>query len=82
MTQRQLAQFLRVNRLTLYRWNMEDLGPPRLLRGKRWVYAIEDVRQWLISINEIYLLFALGDGSQFLDPPEPTVQSLHLELAI
>jgi Helix-turn-helix domain len=41
------AQFLGIGRDTLRRWNRSGVGPPRTLKGKRYWYAREALREWL-----------------------------------
>lgn len=43
------AQFLGVGRNTLTRWNQAGLGPPRVLKGKRYWYSREALKEWLKS---------------------------------
>lgn len=41
------AQFLGVGRNTLSRWNRSGTGPPRTLKGKRYWYSREALKEWL-----------------------------------
>lgn len=43
------AQFLGIHRDTLRRWNRDGVGPPRELKGKRYWYCLEALREWLKS---------------------------------
>jgi len=40
------AKFLKVSRKTLYNWTRENVGPPRILIGKRYYYTAEMLTQW------------------------------------
>lgn len=49
MTADRAAVFLGVHRNTLRKWNRAGEGPPRTLKGKRWWYAREALKEWLKS---------------------------------
>lgn len=41
------ARFLGISRDTLKRWNRSGVGPPRTLKGKRFWYTREALKEWL-----------------------------------
>lgn len=43
------AEFLGIGRNTLARWNRQGIGPPRVLKGQRYWYAREILKDWLRS---------------------------------
>jgi hypothetical protein len=45
----QLAQQLNVTTRTLQRWEVERIGPPRVVIGRRIFYRLASVDAWLIS---------------------------------
>lgn len=47
MTTGQCATFLGITRFTLRRWHAMNCAPPRALKGKRYYYALEAVKEWL-----------------------------------
>ena len=47
LTAAQAAAFLGMSRSTLTRWNNQGNGPPRVLKGLRYWYSRECLRQWL-----------------------------------
>lgn len=47
LTQKALAAFLSVDRITIWSWHLRGVGPPRKLIGKRGYYPMEALRQWL-----------------------------------
>ncbi len=48
---REIAAFLRVSESTLSRWRAEKKGPPFIRIGGVTRYRIEQVEQWLASLN-------------------------------
>lgn len=47
MLMQDAARFLGVSRKVLWRWNTLGVGPPRALKGKRYWYAREALKEWL-----------------------------------
>ena len=47
MTAKELAAFLRKPISTIYRWNMDGIGPPYMKVGTTLRYRREDVDRWL-----------------------------------
>jgi hypothetical protein len=45
----QLAEQLNVTKRTLQRWEVERIGPPRVVIGRQIFYRIASVDAWLIS---------------------------------
>lgn len=43
------AIFLGISRDTLKKWNRAGQGPPRMLKGKRYWYSRELLREWIMS---------------------------------
>ena len=43
------AVFLGISRDTLRTWNRTGIGPPRTLKGKRYWYSRESLKEWLKS---------------------------------
>lgn len=41
------ARFLGIHRDTLRAWNRDGMGPPRTLKGKRYWYSREALKEWL-----------------------------------
>lgn len=41
------AEFLGIGRNTLTRWNQQGIGPPRVLKGQRYWYSREVLKDWL-----------------------------------
>lgn len=48
---REIAAFLRVSESTLSRWRAEKKGPPFIRIGGVTRYRIEQVEQWLTSLD-------------------------------
>lgn len=48
---REIAAFLRVSESTLSRWRAEKKGPPFIRMGGVTRYRIEQVEQWLTSLD-------------------------------
>lgn len=48
---REIAAFLRVSESTLSRWRAEKKGPPFIRIGGVTRYRIEQVEQWLASLD-------------------------------
>lgn len=48
---REIAAFLRVSESTLSRWRAEKKGPPSIRIGGVTRYRIEQVEQWLASLD-------------------------------
>ena len=47
MGQNRAAEYLGVDRVTLYRWRKHGEGPPRSRIGKRYYYVLETLQEWL-----------------------------------
>ena len=47
ITQSQLAEMLSVSQRTLERWRVEGFGPQFAKAGRRILYRLADVEQWL-----------------------------------
>lgn len=47
MNAKQASAFLGVHYNTLHNWNLLGVGPPRTLKGKRWFYVLEVIKDWL-----------------------------------
>jgi len=50
MNAKQASTFLGVHYNTLHNWNQMGMGPPRTLKGKRWYYVLDVLKDWL-SLN-------------------------------
>lgn len=48
---REIAAFLRVSESTLSRWRAEKKGPPFIRIGGVTRYRVEQVEQWLTSLD-------------------------------
>jgi predicted DNA-binding transcriptional regulator AlpA len=49
LTPEQLAQQLGVTTRTLSRWEVQRIGPPRVVIGRQIFYRIASVDAWLVS---------------------------------
>jgi DNA-binding transcriptional MerR regulator len=49
VTPQQLAKQLRITRRTLSRWEVQRLGPPRVVVGRQIFYRTSSVLAWLES---------------------------------
>ncbi len=49
LTPQQLAEQLKVTRRTLSRWEVQRLGPPRVVVGRQIFYKLTTVLAWLES---------------------------------
>jgi predicted site-specific integrase-resolvase len=47
VTQSRLADLLAVSERTLERWRVEGIGPAYVKAGRRVLYRMEDVENWL-----------------------------------
>ncbi len=45
------AEMLGIDRRTLYNWQQQNKGPPRIRIGKRFLYSEEMVAQWLKAMS-------------------------------
>jgi hypothetical protein len=52
LNQKALAQLLGVDRTTIHRWHVAEIGPPRVLIKKRYYYVLGSVRDWFRTIRE------------------------------
>jgi excisionase family DNA binding protein len=52
LTPADLAELLSVSLATVYRWNSDGNGPPRLKLGKHVRYRTGDVEKWLTTHGE------------------------------
>lgn len=53
LNQKSAAQFLGVDRWTLWKWHACGIGPPRFKIGKRYYYTRDKIRQWQADLTEI-----------------------------
>lgn len=63
LTQKALAAFLSVDRITIWSWHLRDAGPPRILIGKRYYYSMVAIREWLRT-NDAHSSSASSASSQ------------------
>lgn len=73
------ARFLGIHRDTLRSWNRSGTGPPRTLKGKRYWYSREALKEWLKSGAAVFSaslprrepagLLSASSGSLLEDPP-------------
>lgn len=47
MNAKQASAFLGIHYNTLHDWNQRNVGPPRTLKGKRWYYVLDVLKDWL-----------------------------------
>lgn len=59
LTLRDVAKMLRVSERTLHRWHVARKGPPRVSAGKKPLYRLEGVNEW-IEVNETRPLSTFG----------------------
>lgn len=62
MTAKRCAEFLGITRVTLRAWHRSGVGPPRELKGKRYWYALEAVREWLRNGGASYVATSARPG--------------------
>jgi predicted DNA-binding transcriptional regulator AlpA len=53
LNQKSLANLLGIDRVTLWRWHDQRIGPPRILIKKRHYYVLSSVQEWLQGLNDI-----------------------------
>jgi hypothetical protein len=49
VTPKELARELGINPITLVRWHMARIGPPRTKMGRRVLYRRVSVQEWLVA---------------------------------
>jgi predicted site-specific integrase-resolvase len=70
------AQFIGVCRKTLTNWNHKRIGPPRVLKGKRYWYPRDQIREWLktsacATAHALAVQAGLPSASSLSQPLDP-----------